>query len=303
MGIPWSVATRLGAVALGASLWAGPALPAPQQVDVKLVMATDVSMSMRDDAFATEREGTAAAFEDPAVIRGIQNGALGRIAVTMFDFSQPETDKVVVPWMIIHDRASAAAFADAVRNAPRTDGRHTSISSALQFGALMLNASDKDIVGTRRVIDVTGDGPNNFGDPEADVHEMTIASGIVVNGLPVMDDYANNSWPDLDKYYAACVAGGRGSFVISVHSYKDYSAAMRRKLILEISENDAAVKEAEAKTLQQRSLVRRVAETRPPVQRAPEVLQAGPNEFSKQCDIQGRGYGGNGGYGGNFYRY
>ena len=97
------------------------AAPAPAQVDLKLVLATDVSRSMNNDEFQIEREGTAEAFLDPQVIAAIQSGSLGRIAVAMFDFSSPEDDKLVVGWRIIRDRASAAAFADAVRKAPRTD--------------------------------------------------------------------------------------------------------------------------------------------------------------------------------------
>ena len=37
-----------------------------------------------------------------------------------------------------------------------------------------------------------------------------MAQGIVVNGLPIMDENANGYFPNLDKYYQACVAGGRG---------------------------------------------------------------------------------------------
>ena len=52
------------------------------------------------------------------------------------------------------------------------------------------------------------------------------------------------TFPNLDKYYAACVAGGRGSFVVVVRTFKDFGAAMRHKLILEISQNEVPVKQA-----------------------------------------------------------
>jgi hypothetical protein len=82
---------------------------------------------------------------------------------------------------------------------------------------------------------------NNAGDHMTPVHDRTIADGILVNGLPVMDEQANGYFPDLDKYCAACVAGGKGSFVVAVRNYKDYSLGMRRKLILEISQNDTGI--------------------------------------------------------------
>jgi len=276
---------------IAAVLASGSSAPAAQQqqVDLKLVIAVDVSQSIDDEEFRVERAGTADAFADPNVVKAVQSGSLGRIAVAMVDFSSAPFNRVVINWTIIKDRASALAFAATIRSTRRTPGQHTSISSALELGSLLLEASEKDITATRKVIDVTGDGPNNFGNAMTEVHDKTIAQGIVVNGLPVMDDMANGYYPGLDKYYAGCVTGGRGAFVVVVKSYKDYAAAMRHKLILEISENESLIKQA----LNQ-SLLRNVAAA--PVQVAPApVLRSAPNEFSKNCDIGG-GFGRFGGF-------
>jgi hypothetical protein len=269
---------------------ASSAAPAPQQVDLKLVLATDVSGSIDNDELRIEREGTASAFLDPEVIKAIQSGSLGRIAVAMLDFSSPEYDKVVIDWQIIHDKASANAFSQAILDTPRTPGRRTSVSSALELGSLLLEGSEKDIVATRKAIDVSGDGPNNDGNPMTETHEKTMAQGIVVNGLPIMDDSGNGYFPDLDKYYAACVAGGRGSFVVVVHNFKDFGAAMRHKLILEISQNESQIKQVMDELNKKRMLVKVAAGPQPPGA-PPQVLRAGPNEFSQHCDIQG-GFGG-----------
>ena len=91
---------------------AAPAASAPTQVDLKLVLATDVSGSVDNDEFRIQRDGTAAAFADPDVVKAIQSGSLGRIAVAMFDFSSPQFAKIIIDWHIIKDRASAEAFAD-----------------------------------------------------------------------------------------------------------------------------------------------------------------------------------------------
>jgi hypothetical protein len=263
---------------------------AQQQVDVKLVLAVDVSPSIDDQEFAVEREGTAAAFADPAVIQAIQNGSLGRIAVTLVHFSSEQLNRVIVNWTVINDRASALSFAGAIRNAPRTPGRRTSISSALDLGSLLLEASEKDITATRRVIDVTGDGPNNAGASMTMAHDRTIAQGIIINGLPVMDDMANGYFDGLDKYYAGCVTGGRGAFVVVVKSYRDYASAMRRKLILEISDNGTLLKQAVDKPVNG-SRLREVAAV--PAQSAPvQVLPSGPNEYTQNCDIPFGGFGG-----------
>jgi len=277
-----------GAPVLALLAWSSPTLAA-EQVDLKLVIATDVSGSINDEEARLQREGTAEAFLDADVIKSIRNGSLGRIAVAMIDFSSPDYDKVIIDWHIIRDSASATAFAELVRDSPRTPGRRTSVSSALELGSLLIESSEKDIVATRKVIDVSGDGPNNDGNPMRETHDRVIGQGIVVNGLPVMDDNANGYFPNLDKYYAACVAGGRGSFVVVVRSFKDFGAAMRHKLILEISQNEVPTKLATDPTIK-KDLLKKVADTTG-APTTPQVLRPGQNEFSDRCDIAG-GFGG-----------
>src|SRR5260370_42640942 len=109
--------------------------------------------------------------------------------------------------------------------------------------------------------------------------------------MPVMDDQANGYFPDLDKYYPACVAGGKGSFVVVVHNYKDYSAAMRHKLILEISQNENQIKQAESALPKNHPLVRIAATPEAATAPPPQVLRPGTNQFSQRSDIQ-VGFGG-----------
>ena len=215
---------------------------AVEHVDLKLVLATDVSGSISNDELWLERRGTAAAFLYPDVIRAIEGGALGRIAVAMIDFSSPGFGKTVIGWRIVHDRASAADFARAILAIPRTPGNRTSISNALELSAELIRSSEAEIVATRNVIDIAGDGPNNDGKQVRVVHQRVMARDIVVNGLAIMDENANGYFPNLDKYYQACVAGGRGAFVIVVRSFRDFGVAMRRKLILEISQDENRIK-------------------------------------------------------------
>ena len=266
-------------IAAVAVFWPGPA-SAVENVDLKLVLATDVSGSISNAELRIERQGTAAAFVDPAVIKSIENGALGRIAVAMIDFSSPGFGKTVIDWRIIHDRESAIAFARAIVAVPRTPGNRTSISNAIEVGAELIESSEKEIVATRKVIDVAGDGPNNDGKPVRLILQKVMAQGIVVNGLPIMDPTANGFYPDLDKYYQACVAGGRGSFVIAVRRFADFGSAMRRKLILEISQNESEIKLAG--TSGEKSPLRPIALALPePL----TVLRPGRNEFSNDCNV------------------
>ena len=96
-----------------------------------------------------------------------------------------------------------------------------------------------NIEGTRRVIDVSGDGPNNWGRFVDNVRDETIKKRITINGLPIMNpaDAFNSRYylADLDLYYRGCVIGGPGAFYIVANSFKDYARAVRRKLVLEIA--------------------------------------------------------------------
>jgi len=257
---------------------------AAQAVDLKLVLAMDVSGSMDNEEFWLEGAGTAAAFLDPDVIKAIQSGALGRIAVSMLDFSSPGFGKTVIGWRIIQDRTSAAALARTILALPRPPGDRTSISNALELGAALIRSSDKDIVATRKVIDVAGDGANNIGKAMEQTRDLITRQGIVVNGLPVMDESANGFFPNLDRYYQACVAGGRGAFVIIVRGYRDFASAMRRKLILEISQNESPGRQA-AEESAENNLLKRIASARPAPVQAPILLRPARNEFSNHCDF------------------
>ncbi|HEX5280555.1 MAG TPA: DUF1194 domain-containing protein [Micropepsaceae bacterium] len=287
MKIARNVDTRALAFVAGA-IWllfncCSPAAAA-EAVDLKLVLATDVSGSINGDELWLERTGTAQAFLDPDVIKAIQNGALGRIAVSMLDFSSPGFGKTVIDWRIIRDRPSAAAFARTILTLPRTPGDRTSISNALELGAALIRSSDKNIFATRKVIDVMGDGPNNIGKPMEQTRDLVTKQAVVVNGLPVMDERANGYFPNLDRYYQACVAGGRGAFIIVVRSYRDFAPAMRRKLILEIAQNEIPKRQA-LEDFAHKNLLWHIASTKPPPVRAPVLLRPVRNEFSNHCDV------------------
>lgn len=280
------------AAGLFCALAATPAPAAPSgatEVDLKLILATDVSRSINNEEARIQREGIAEAFANPEVIKSIQSGALGRIAVAMLDWSSPQYDRVVLDWTIIKDKASAMALSETIRNLPRTPGQRTSISGALELGSLLLESSAKDIIANRRVIDVSGDGPNNDGGPLKEVRDKTIANGIVVNGLPIMDENANGYFPDLDKYYAGCVVGGRGAFVVVVKSFADFGAAMRHKLILEISQDERQIKQALNELHALSPLTLAAAGDAPPTQ--PQVLRPN-NAYQGGCDLNGFGFGG-----------
>ncbi len=214
---------------------------APASVDLALVIAADTSSSVDDTEAALERQGVMAAFHSPDVVRAIRNGSLGRIAVLYMDWSGGPNNRIIVNWRTISDKASADAFAEALQKAPRTYGRGTSIADAIEMGGALIKSSGFDA--TRRAIDISGDGPSNTGRPVAEARDEAVSRGIIINGLPILSgDYGTGDWGaypgELDKYYQHCVIGGQGSFIVPAKGFQEFVAAMRRKLVLEISNDD-----------------------------------------------------------------
>lgn len=211
-----------------------PAL-AQAPVDLELVLAVDVSLSMDLDEQRLQRDGYVAAFRDREVQKAITSGPHGRIAVTYMEWAGPPTQQVVIPWATIDSAQAANDLADRLEKSPISRARMTSISAALQFSGRLFEASG--VKGIRRIIDVSGDGPNNAGDPVVPVRDRLVASGIVINGLPVMLKLAAGFFDlaDLDRYYADCVIGGTGSFMIPIKERSEFQTATRRKLLLEIA--------------------------------------------------------------------
>lgn len=206
-------------------------------VDLELALAVDVSRSVDMEEARLQRQGYIRAFRDPGVIRAIKSGMLGRIAVGYYEWAGFKYAKVVVGWTLIDSEASAHAFAAALEGDPPLSARRTSISQAIDFAVPWFD--DNGFQGTRRVVDVSGDGPNNWGDLVTHARDRAIAAGITINGLPILNDgrttFSRYNIPNLDLYYRDCVIGGPAAFFVVADNFEDFARAVRRKLILEIA--------------------------------------------------------------------
>lgn len=206
-------------------------------VDLELALAVDVSRSVDATEARLQREGYIQAFRDPEVIRAIKGGMLGRIAVGYYEWAGFGHAKIVVGWTVIGDEKSALAFAAALHGTLPNSARRTSISEAIAFAVPWF--ANNGFEGTRRVVDISGDGPNNWGDLVTTARDRAVAAGITINGLPILNDrsniYSRNNIPELDLYYRDCVIGGPGAFIVVAKNFADFARAVRRKLILEIA--------------------------------------------------------------------
>lgn len=211
-------------------------------VDVALVLAVDISLSMDQGEQLLQRDGYVEALRHPDLLRAIGNGLYQRIAITYVEWGSATDQQVILPWTLIEDAASAAEAAGDLEAMAISRSRSTAISTMLHLGRELHARQPSEAM--RRVIDISGDGPNNDGGAVTAARDAVLADGITINGLPVMLRAMGFSpWtiPELDDYYADCVIGGPGSFILAVRDPADFKSAIRRKLILEIAGGPAAV--------------------------------------------------------------
>ena len=224
-------AIRLVATLLLACSVCAPAF-AQTAVDLQLVLAVDASGSVDQRRFELQMQGYVAAFRDPRVLHAIQSGATQAIAVTMVQWTGPSLQSQVLPWTLINDATTAKAFAAAIMATPRRlFSGGTSISGVIDYAVPLLMESQ--FKGTRRVIDISGDGSNNRGRPAASARDAAVRTGIIINGLPILA-----LEPDLDHYFLDHVIGGPGAFVIAAESYETFADAILKKLIREMAANE-----------------------------------------------------------------
>ena len=206
-------------------------------VDIELVLAVDVSGSVDWQEAGLQREGYVAVIKSPEFVAAIGSGILGKIAMTYVEWAGEGYQTKVIDWRMVEDQASAEAFAASLLKSPIDTGPWTSISDIIQHSVPLFKTNIYQ--GTRRIIDISGDGPNNSGSLVTGARDAAARQGITINGLPIINDRLQPSGrkqiADLDKYYAACVIGGPRAFLVVAHSFKDFARAIRRKMIFEIA--------------------------------------------------------------------
>jgi hypothetical protein len=205
-------------------------------VDVELVLAVDVSYSMDMDELAIQREGYAQAIISKEFLQALKTGPNGKISVTYFEWAASSDQKIIIPWRVIDGPETADAVANEIMKTPIRRASRTSISGAINFAMPLFDENPHR--GLRRVIDISGDGPNNNGSPVTIARDAALEKGITINGLPIMvkePSYSTMDIDNLDFYYEDCVIGGPGSFVVTIKDRDKFKEAIRTKLLLEVA--------------------------------------------------------------------
>lgn len=206
-----------------------PIVPGPSAaVALELVLAVDTSSSVSPEEFDLQMRGFSGAFREPAVIAAIAATGASGIAVAMIQWSDNRRQQVAVDWQHLTNEDSVADFATAIDETPRfLDGGGTAIGGAIDFALAELSRNGFE--GTRRVIDISGDGRANQGASPDGLRDLAVLQGVTVNGLAILNEDSS-----VADYYRNNVIGGEGAFVITANDYDSFAQAILEKLIKEI---------------------------------------------------------------------
>ena len=235
---------------LAAVMFVGPAVAA-EQVDLLLVLASDVSRSVDAAKFKLQRDGYVAAISNPRVIEAIKSGPHGRIAICFIEWSGVGAQRVVIDWTVIDGVKAAQDFASQLDEAQRSFADRTSISGGIDFAMAQLEHAP--FQAARRTIDVSGDGTNNSGRDVTAARDEALAQNVTINGLVILSEQplswnADHTNPPggLEAYYRNNVTGGPNSFVMVAENFNTFGQAILNKLVAEVAAADGAQQTAAA---------------------------------------------------------
>lgn len=194
--------------------------------DVALVLAIDISGSIDAGEYAQQIEGLALALTNPAVLDAMVQG---RVALSVVQWSGVGRQSVVIDWNCMLAPDDAVLFADRVRATQRAfSASDTAVGEAIAF------AADRFSLVTdcrRRVIDISGDGPENAGFTVGQARAKAQKSGVEINAIAIEDMGASIPISAFYRKWAIT----KGGFVITARGLQDYPRAMREKLLRELS--------------------------------------------------------------------
>ncbi len=226
-------------------------------VDTALVLAVDVSNSVDDARYHLQMEGIAEALEDSSVISAMISGPKAGIMLALVTWS--DHAELALPWTVVRSAADARAFATLIRHVPQNKGEYTCTARMFEKVRETI-VPGLPVKADRVVVDVSGDGIDNCGQPgeSAAERDQLVAAGITINGLPIIVKGENDivgsgayrapgyglkelpiqdqkTTTTLDAWYVSNVIGGPGGFLLKANGFEDFGRAFRQKFVSEIS--------------------------------------------------------------------
>ena len=203
--------------------------PAAQaQCRLALLLALDVSASVDGAEYDLQRDGVARALNAPDIRGAILDDPSGDVALAVYEWSGPRQQTVMLDWMLLDSPARLDQAIAAIHEAKRGwKDFPTSVGYALGYGAGLLERAPPC---DRKVIDVSGDGPNNEGFLPEHAYRHFPFAGVTVNGLVI-----TGQQDGAEAFYRSQVLRGPGAFLEIATGFEDFERAMGNKLFREIN--------------------------------------------------------------------
>lgn len=229
-------AIRMAVLAPG--LLALPAVVQAAECRQALAIGLDVSGSVDQQEYQMQIEGLAAALLSDEVAAKLLDTPETPVMLAVYDWSGAEHQRLILDWVALSDRAVLERVAGVIATAVRIErSPATGVGAAMAYGDALL-ARQPDCL--RATLDLTGDGLSNSGPRPRDVVLSERRVPVTVNALVIGID-RDASWDggepgtaELTAWFRAEVIRGPEAFVEVALGFRDFEAAMRRKLIREL---------------------------------------------------------------------
>lgn len=193
--------------------------------DTALLLAIDVSGSIDGGDYALQVQGLAAALSDPVVADILVQG---QVALAVMQWSGLGEQALVQPWQRMLAPGDVARFAAVAATTRRAFvNSRTAVGEAITV-AVAEFAAVPDC--RRRVIDISGDGPENAGNGVGAARRAAIAAGIGINAIAIEESGLPSP---VSAFYERLVVTP-GGFVMTARGLGDYARTLRAKLLREL---------------------------------------------------------------------
>lgn len=200
-----------------------------------LAIGLDVSGSVDGTEYRLQLDGLAGALQNSEVRAALLAMPSAPVALAVYEWSGPEDQHLVADWTVLQYQSDIDQFTAHLTKTNRTKATiSTAIGSSMLFGATLLMRQPECWSHT---LDLSGDGPSNYGPRPRDVKLHPMLTSITINALVIGSGEADKSGSELKQltdYYKSEVISGPAAFAEQAAGFNAFQARMVRKLLREL---------------------------------------------------------------------
>ncbi len=196
---------------------------AQSQIDIGLILMSDISSSVNTENKEIQLEGIKRAFAQNRIHNSLKEW---NVAVCYGEWGRQAK---IGNWYHLNSVDNILAFIDSIKPMNDSDDA-TCVAHCLQMVKHKIDTAT--FKPDKWIIDISGDGKENLLSVE-DVHiardNLLEMGDVTINGLPIIA-----SEKDIVEWYKEHVIGGPGAFVLPSNGHQNFIDAIFKKLLREI---------------------------------------------------------------------